>query len=227
MSETTFTRPLSRSDRLKAAAIGLAGYAAIEAICRTIRWTSIGDSYVDDVHRSGKRAIFTIWHGRIFPAAYHWKGRSIVMLASMNRDAEAMAQCIARFGFGTARGSSSRGGMQALAEMARAIQNGHDVGFTVDGPRGPRYVAKPGPILLAMKTGAPILCTHLSLKHKIQLKSWDGFQVPRPFTSAVVLKAPPIWVPEHSSEDQIHAYQKLMQQTMDDLQVKGDSWWKS
>ena len=99
-------------------------------------------------------------------------------MTSMNRDGEAIAQCIQRLGYGVARGSSSRGGFRALAEMARAIRGGHDAAFTIDGPRGPRYVAKQGPVLLGLKTDAAIFCFHISMRHKIQLKSWDEFQIP-------------------------------------------------
>ncbi len=146
-------------------------------------------------------------------------------MTSMNRDGEAIAQCIRRFGYGAARGSSSRGGLKALAELAREIRSGHDAAFTIDGPRGPRYVAKQGPVLLALKTGAAIFCFHISMKHKIQLKSWDEFQVPLPFTSAIVLQAAPIWVPPDASEEHLRDLHRQMQETLDDLRRKGDSWW--
>ncbi|HLH29668.1 MAG TPA: DUF374 domain-containing protein, partial [Terriglobia bacterium] len=99
--------------------IGWIGTIAIAVIGRTVRWESEGDSYLDDIYKSGHRAIFTFWHGRIFPATYYWRNRGIVVMTSMNRDGEAIAQCIRRFGYGAARGSSSRGGFRALAEMAR------------------------------------------------------------------------------------------------------------
>src|SRR5215831_3081368 len=172
----------TRGERLKAALIGWVGYFVISIVGRTMRWQSVGDSHLDDIFKSGNRAIFTFWHGRIFPATYYWRNRGIVVMTSMNPDGEAIAQCIQRFGYGAARGSSSRGGMRALAELTRHIRNGRDAAFTIDGPRGPRYVAKQGPVLLAMKTGAAIFCFHISLKNKLQLKSWDEFQIPLPFT---------------------------------------------
>src|SRR5262249_34580620 len=125
-----------------------------------------------------------------------------------------------------ARGSSSRGGSRALAEMFREIRNGRDTAFTIDGPRGPRYVAKQGPVLLAMKTGAAIFCFHISMKRKIQLRSWDEFQIPLPFTTAVVLKAAPIWVPPDSTEDGLRALHAKMQQVLDELRITGDTWWR-
>jgi lysophospholipid acyltransferase (LPLAT)-like uncharacterized protein len=113
-----------------------------------------------------------------------------------------------------------------MAEMARSIQNGHDAGFTIDGPRGPRYVAKQGPVLLARKTGAAIFCFHISLKHRIQLKTWDEFQIPLPFTPAIVLQAAPLWVPAEASEDHLREVHIQMQEVLDDLRQRGDSWWR-
>jgi len=190
-----------------------------------MRWQSVGDSYLDEIYKSGNRAIFTFWHGRIFPATYYWRNRGIVVMTSMNRDGESIAQCIQRFGYGAARGSSSRGGFKALAQMARDIRHGRDTAFTIDGPRGPRYIAKQGPVLLAMKTGAAIFCFHISMKRKIQLKSWDEFQIPLPFTPAIVLKAAPIWVPHDAPEAHLRDLHLQMQDTLDDLRKKGDSWW--
>jgi hypothetical protein len=218
-------RSLTSWQRLKVALIGWAGYLVISIVGRTMRWQSDGDSYLDDIYKTGNRAIFTFWHGRIFPATFYWRRRGIVVMTSMNLDGEAIAQCIQRFGYGAARGSSSRGWLRALGEMARAIRHGRDAGFTVDGPRGPRYVAGQGPVLLARKTGAAIFCFHISMKHKIRLHSWDEFQVPLPFTPAVVLKSPPIWVPADASEENLRDLHQKMQQVLDDLREKGDSWW--
>src|SRR5512138_1976638 len=214
-------------DRFRAWLIGWVGYLVISVIGSTMRWQSEGDSHLDEIYQSGRRAIFTVWHGRIFPATYYWRRRGIAVMTSLNRDGEAIAQCIKRFGYVAPRGSSSRGGLRALAEMIREIRQGRDCGFTVDGPRGPKYVAKQGPVLLAFKTGAAIFCFHISMKHKIQLKSWDEFQIPMPFTPALVLKAAPIWVPPGSSEAHLRDLHQQMQATLDNLRIEGDSRWQS
>lgn len=218
------TPTYTRNQRLKARLIGWAGYFAISLISKTVRWRSVGDSHLDEIYKAGHRAIFTFWHGRIFPATYYWRNRGIVVMTSMNLDGEAIAQCIQRFGYGVARGSSSRGGLRALAQLIRDIQQGKDAAFTIDGPRGPRYVAKQGPVLLAFKTGAAILCFHISMKRRIQLKSWDEFQIPMPFTTAIVLNAPPIWVPPDANEEQLRALHETMQKVLDDLRLRGDAW---
>jgi len=214
----------TRSQRLKARIIGWAGYFAISLIGKTIRWRCEGESHLEEFHKAGHLAIFTFWHGRIFPATYYFRQRGIVVMTSMNLDGEAIAQCIQRLGYGVARGSSSRGGFRALTQLIREIKNGKDAAFTIDGPRGPRYVAKQGPVLLAYKTGAAILCFHISMKHKIKLKSWDEFQIPIPFTTALLLMAEPIWVPENATEEELREWHGKMQEVLDELRLRGDAW---
>ena len=194
----------SRCDRVKVWLIGWIGYFVIGVVGRTMRWQSVGDSYLDEIYKSGNRAIFTFWHGRIFPATYYWRDRGIVVMTSKNHDGDLGAQ-------------------RRAANFQ--IRRGRDTAFTIDGPRGPRYVAKQGPVLLALKTGAAIFCFHISMEHKVQLKSWDEFQVPLPFTRAVVLKASPIWVPPDASEEHLRDIHQQMQAALDDLRSKGDSWW--
>jgi len=226
MESGTDDRSYTAAERWKARLIGWAGFLFIHIIGRTIRWHSEGGEHLEAILDSGHRAIFTFWHGRIFPSTYYWRNRGIVVMTSQNRDGEAIAQCIERFGFGVARGSSSRGGFRALAQLVRDIRSGRDAAFTIDGPRGPRYVAKQGPILLAFKTGAAVLCFHISMERRIQLKSWDEFQIPLPFTRAVVLIAPPIWAPKDASEEELRNLHARMQETLDALRVRGDGWWR-
>ena len=148
-------------------------------------------------------------------------------MTSMNLDGEMIARCIERYGYGAVRGSSSRGGLRALAEMAGEIRNGRDAGFTIDGPRGPRYVAKQGPVLLARKSGAAIFCFHISMKRRIQLNSWDHFQIPMPFTRAKVFMAEPLWIPPDTDENTARGYRDRMQGILDELQERGTDWEKS
>src|SRR5262245_52325219 len=204
-------------DAFKSWLIGWIGYIAISIIGRTIRWQSKGDSHLDEIYKSGHRAIFAFWHGRIFPATYYFRNRGIAVMTSMNRDGEAIAQCIRRLGYSAARGSSSRGGFKALAEMAHEIRRGHDCGFTVDGARGPKDVAQLGPVLLAFQTGAAIFCLHVSMQRRIQLKRWDEFQIPIPFTRAILLQAAPTWVPSGASEEHLRDLHQQMQAPLDKL----------
>ena len=200
--------------------------ALVSIIGRTMRWESIGDEHLESIYAAGKRAIFTFWHSRIFAATWYWRKRGIVVMTSQNFDGEYIARCIQAHGYGAARGSSSRGGLKALAEMARSLRQGCDVAFTVDGPRGPRYIAKMGPVLLAKRTGDAIFCFHISLEHKIQFDNWDQSQIPLPFTRALILMAPPIYVPREATEEQVQMKLQEVQGALDRMRVEGDSYWE-
>jgi lysophospholipid acyltransferase (LPLAT)-like uncharacterized protein len=194
---------------------------------RSLRWESRGDNNLDDIYRTGKRAIFTFWHAGIFSATWYWRRRGIIVMTSQNFDGEYIARCIQKHGYGAARGSSSRGGLKALAEMARGLRQGLDVAFTVDGPRGPRYVAKVGPLLLAKKTGNAVFCFHISVQHKIRLKSWDQSEIPIPFSRALILKAPPIYVSRNADEVQMKGKLQEMQETLDRMREDGEAHWRA
>jgi len=194
---------------------------------RSLRWESQGDENLVNIYRAGKRAIFTFWHANIFSATWYWRRRGIIVMTSQNFDGEYIARCIQKHGYGAARGSSSRGGLKALAEMAKGLRQGSDVAFTVDGPRGPRHIAKIGPLLLAKRTGAAVFCFHVSLQHKIQLNTWDQSEIPMPFSRALILKAPPIYVPRNANEAQMKERLHEMQRVLDQLYRDGKAYWSA
>ncbi len=201
-------------------------YWVMRAIGCTLRWEFQGrENLVSGGDESARRVILTFWHGRIFLATYLFRNRGIVVMTSQNKDGEYIARVIRRFGYVAARGSSSRGGRGALVEMIRALRDGSDVGITIDGPRGPRYVAKPGAVWVAARTGCPICPFCVSAEHKWVLSSWDHFQIPKPFTRALFIAAPPILVPKDASEPELERCQAQLQRSLEDLVEKGDSHW--
>lgn len=99
--------------------------------------------------------------------------------------------------------------------MRRKLEQGHSVAFTIDGPRGPRYVAKPGPVLLAKKTGVPICCLYIHVERAWVLNSWDRLMVPKPFSRAVFYASSPISVPANADDEQMDSFHRMMQQTLE------------
>src|SRR5579884_3490984 len=112
----------------------------------------------ESAQKHGRGLVYTFWHREICAATWFWRKRGIVVMTSQNFDGEYIARIIRKHGYGAARGSSSRGARRALVEMIQGLQQGRDAAFTIDGPRGPRFVAKPGSVILAKATGAAILC---------------------------------------------------------------------
>jgi lysophospholipid acyltransferase (LPLAT)-like uncharacterized protein len=189
---------LSPGQYRKAAAIAAAGAPVIRALGATYRWRIEGLAHYESIAASGKAPIFAFWHGRILPATLFWKGRGIVVITSQNFDGEWIAGIIRRFGYGTARGSTSRGGARALVQLRRDLAEGRPAAFTIDGPRGPARVAQPGALFLAGATGHPILPFHIESSRSWTLNSWDRTQVPKPFATVAVAIGAPLHVPDTS-----------------------------
>ena len=191
----------SRLKRFEAAAIAVTGYRTIAALGATLRWTTEGLQHFDRILASGRQPIMTFWHGRILPATYYFRRRGIVVITSENFDGEWIAGIIERFGYGTARGSTSRGGRKALLQLTRDLAAGKPAGFTVDGPRGPARVSQPGAVWLARTTGHPILPFHLEADRHWTMKSWDRTQIPKPFARVAIAMGEPIYVDPDADEE--------------------------
>jgi lysophospholipid acyltransferase (LPLAT)-like uncharacterized protein len=173
--------------RLTIRLVSLLGMLAIRVIGPTLRFTVIpeeGGPPKDDPLLVP--AVYCFWHRCVFPSAWFFRRRDIAVMTSRSLDGEYIARIIKHFGFRPVRGSSSRGAVRALLGMHAEIEEGRVAAFTIDGPRGPMYVAKPGPVLLARNTGVPIVVYHIAVERAWVLNSWDSFIVPKPFSRAAL-----------------------------------------
>ncbi len=209
--------------RLEAAAISATGYRLIAALGATLRWRTEGLEHFDDIIRGGRQPVMAFWHGRILPAAYYFRRRGIVVITSENFDGEWIAGIIERFGYGTARGSSSRGGRKALLQLTRNLRSGRPAGFTVDGPRGPARVAQPGAVWLAKATGSPVLPFHLEASRCWTLNSWDRTQIPKPFATVAIAMGHPFEVPADADARGIEAARRLLEERLGGLEIRARS----
>lgn len=171
----------SLKQRLALWLVSWAGYLAIRLIGPTLRLSFTYESGTEGEPKT-RPAIYCFWHRCVFAAAYMFRDHQIRVLTSRSYDGEYIARIIERLGFRAVRGSNSRGAVQSLRELQRELETGKFVAFTIDGPRGPRYVAKPGPIHLARVTGAPIFSFYVAPERAWTLKSWDAFLIPKPFS---------------------------------------------
>ena len=192
-------------------------YVMIAILGRTIRWDTRGMERLAAVEADGLVPIFCLWHDRLFAGTYFLRNRGIVVITSQSRDGEYIARFLKRFGFGTVRGSSTRGGVRALVEMIRLMRSGLPMAFTVDGPRGPRYEAKTGAVLLAKKTGNPMVPFSVECDRFWTIKSWDRLQIPKPFTRALFIVSQPIFVAPDAGEAEIEERRTELQGSLNGL----------
>ena len=221
-------RPFTPWQRVQIFVATWIGYFALLLVGRSLRWETFGWGNWESARQMGKGLVYTCWHREIFAGSWFWRKRGIVVMASQNFDGEYITRILRKHGYGAARGSSSRGGGKALVEMIRCHRQGLDTVLTIDGPRGPRFVAKPGSVQLAKATGAAILCFHAAVRHALVFrKSWDLTEFPFPFTRAAMFVAPPIFVPRDADRAEQARKLQQVQSTLDELRARAEEWQKS
>lgn len=207
----------SRWKRAQAAAIAAIGTPLVEALGSTYTWRESGAGHLREVTQQGRQPILALWHGCILTATLYFRDRGIVAMTSENFDGEWVARLMGRFGYHAARGSTSRGGAKALAQLRREMAGGYPTAFTVDGPRGPARVAQPGAAWLASASGHPIVPFHIEGDRFWTVRSWDGHQVPKPGATLGVAIGAPIEVPD-GAEDAIEAGRAAVQRALVELE---------
>lgn len=167
---------------------------AVRALGATLRLREEGVEGLAPRWAAGQPLIYAVWHGRILMIPWltarlcRTRGaRPVRVLASRSRDGEMVARWATRFGLSVVRGSSSRGGAEALRALAASVRAGQDVAVVPDGPRGPRECLQAGLVVLAAVTGAPIVPLAFAARPARRLASWDRFLVPMPFARAAVV----------------------------------------
>jgi lysophospholipid acyltransferase (LPLAT)-like uncharacterized protein len=210
----------SRSKRLQAHLISVFGYRLIGLLGSTLRWKTEGLEHFDAIVRSGHQPVMAFWHGRILPATYYFRRRGIVVITSENFDGEWIARIIERFGYGTARGSTSRGALKAMHQLVKDMKAGRPAGFTLDGPRGPARVAQAGAVWLASATGNPLLPFHLEASSHWSLKSWDRTQIPKPRATIALVVGEPFNVERDADERGIEVARQLLGDRLHALETR-------
>lgn len=209
--------------RFQVAAIAAVGYPLINALGHTLRWRTEGLPHLDAIRASGRQPVMAFWHGRILPATFYFRRRGIVVITSENFDGEWIARIIERFGYGTARGSTSRGARKAMLQLVKDMKAGKAAGFTVDGPRGPARVAQAGAIWLASATGNPVLPFHLEASSHWSLKSWDATQIPKPFSTVALVVGEPFDVRKDASNDDLERSRQELERRLIALEDRARS----
>lgn len=161
-------------------------WVAIRLLAATMRFRVHDEEGLLERH-DGKPRILVFWHNRILLMPYlyrrYYRNTPLVVMISESRDGEMIARVAEKFGIEAARGSTSGRGASALIRMHRALARvGKHVGITPDGPRGPRYVVQPGVLHLAQNSGLPVIPISTVVDRKWEARSWDRFQIPKPFS---------------------------------------------
>jgi lysophospholipid acyltransferase (LPLAT)-like uncharacterized protein len=194
-------------------------FARAYVLTLRIHWDNSSGYLVDDL---GGPAIYCLWHNRLIlcmeayfnQAQLRSSGKGLAALISASKDGAFLAAILERFGVQPVRGSSSRRGSQALLELTSWAEREYDLAITPDGPRGPRYIVQEGVMALAQLTGRPIIPFGFYAHRKIQLKSWDRFQLPLPFSRCDLSLGKPIYVPREATDAEREVIRQQLEQML-------------
>ena len=200
--------------RILLALISSLGTSAIRLLGATLRF-AWSEEEGATAQRIARPCIYSFWHRCIFPAAFFFRDQRLAVMTSLSFDGEFIARIIENLGFRAVRGSSSRGAVGALVGMRKEIERGEAVAFTIDGPRGPRYVAKPGPTFLAHATGAQMAAFHVALENPWVLRSWDGTMIPKPFSRALIRVSRVMQVPADADDEALAQHHAALQSALE------------
>lgn len=196
---------------------GVLGAGLVGALFLTTKVERRGTEHFEQFRRAGTPVVFVFWHGQLLPLVHVHREERIVVLVSEHADGEYITRVIERMGFGTVRGSSTRGGVTGLRALVRAARSGRDLALTPDGPRGPRGEFKPGALLVARMTGLPIVPLAVGASRGWRFRSWDGFLVPEPLSTIEVEYLPPRFVPREATREEMDALASEIGQELNEL----------
>jgi len=195
------SRHFTLRQRISLFLISWAGALAIRLIGLTLR-VEEGTDVPSEPKVRPRPTIYCFWHRCIFSACWAHRGVGLAIMISRSFDGEYIARICHHFGYNTVRGSSSRAALSGFRGMQRELEEGRSVIVPVDGPRGPRYVAKPGPVLMAQNAQCEIICFYVAVDRAWAIKSWDRMLIPKPFARIYTHLGRPITLPADATEDQ-------------------------
>jgi lysophospholipid acyltransferase (LPLAT)-like uncharacterized protein len=200
-------RPIVVSDLL---------YGFVRTVGATLKVTAEG------FDPSQPPAIYCGWHGRSFVFAHFFRRRNWWVIISHSKDGDMQNHVFTKLGFRTIRGSTKRGGVRAAVEAIRALKSGGSLAMTPDGPRGPSGEVQGGVMLMAQKSGAPLIPVGVSASPRWLAKSWDRFLIPLPFAKGMLIAGEPIYVPPDASPEQVEEIRRQLERAMNEVETAAE-----
>jgi lysophospholipid acyltransferase (LPLAT)-like uncharacterized protein len=204
------------------------GLVVIKIISGTYKIRVMNPDIEKNILKRGQVPIYASWHQRFFPGIVFFATRKpISIMISQSRDGELISKIVNVLGWHPVRGSSSKGGGQALRDIKKLVRRGYKIAHIVDGPRGPLGVVKPGLLVIAQASGMPIVPTITSAEKKWVFNSWDRFMVPKPFTRVMIRFSDEIHIPRKLQQDDFEEKRLSIEETLKKMYVETDAIWSN
>jgi lysophospholipid acyltransferase (LPLAT)-like uncharacterized protein len=180
-------------------------------------------NFVLGCHQRGEKIIYSVWHENLILGLLVHKKQGVYVLVSQHFDGEIIANILKAFGYKSIRGSSTRGGKEAFAQMKQKMERKQtEVAFTPDGPRGPRREVKVGIVRLASETGAPIIPMAVAASRFKRLNSWDRLLIILPFSRCTLVYHEPIYVPANINSEKLKEHARQLTVITNELEKEAE-----
>lgn len=193
--------------------------------CKSLTISKTGSEKFEEIRSRNANYVVAFWHGSMLVGWFLHRpirDANISALVSQSSDGEYLSAVIERWGYSMIRGSSHIGGKEAMQLMVEEVEKGHSLAITPDGPRGPRHEMKMGAVRIAQKTGVPLILVGIAAKKKKNLRSWDAFEVPMPFSEVSVVYGEPVCVPKELEGESLDNFKLKMQHRLQELTLKAE-----
>jgi len=191
----------SQKNFLRFIGLRLANFA-VNVLLKSVRIESVNSELIKRIESEGKNYISAFWHGNMVIGWYLNRNQNFSALVSKSKDGDLLAHVLQKWGYNVVRGSSHIGGKEALEMMTDLLKQKYSLAITPDGPTGPIYKMKAGAVVASKKTGVPLVLMGIGCKNKIVFKSWDRFEVPKPFARVKVIYSEPLFFDNELSYDE-------------------------
>lgn len=194
----------------------------VNLLCKTLFLKEENKNHLNDLIKNNNNFIFVFWHGTMLVPWYIMKNKGLSTIISKSNDGEILTRLLNKWKYNVKRGSSSKGGKQALDHLISDASNNKSIAITPDGPQGPAKVMKAGAAIVAKKTETPIILVGTAYKQRIKLNSWDKFEVPMFFTKACIKYSEPIYVNKNLSYEETDKLIKNLGVKLNNLQLEAE-----
>lgn len=195
---------------------------SLDALCKTLRVSYKNKKVIEDLKKNKQNYVLAFWHGTMLLPWFIHRNDGFAALTSKSKDGDLLAKQLKHWKYKVVRGSSSKGGDVALGVMVDLAKNGYSVAITPDGPRGPEHKFKAGAVIIAKRSGVPVVLMGIGIKSKKKLKSWDKFQIPNPFSNVKIIYSDPVYVDSKLGFDDTGKIIEECEQKLNELQKEAE-----
>ena len=190
----------------------------INVLLKTVRIRVINSDIITELEKQNKKFVVAFWHGSMLVGWYLHRSTGTAALVSKSKDGEILDSILQKWDFNVVRGSSRDGGKAALESMLQLVKDGFNIAITPDGPTGPIYKMKAGAVIVSQRTNVPLLLLGVGIRSKWILKSWDRFEIPKPFTRATAIYSEPFLIPNNLSVEETNEHIQKYEVMLNELQ---------